>query len=134
MQYLGKMIIGDVTLPLFDGVFKILYLIITLRLISQRNFPDWQIAFEKADAIMIVNWVQIMNNHHKAVKALKDTDLFRGKWPWCMLLHAENLSKSFKQDRPVSNRLPISADFFLLIFQSGLFPHSYIVFYGVSVD
>ncbi len=40
MQYLGKMIIGDVTLPLFDGVFKILYLFITLRLISQRNLPD----------------------------------------------------------------------------------------------
>ncbi len=57
MQYLGKMIIGDVTLPLFDGVFQILYLFITLRLISQRNLPDWQITFAKADAIMIVSSV-----------------------------------------------------------------------------
>lgn len=132
MQYLSKIIIGDVTFsPLWWCIQNTIsdYHIKT-------DFTDWQIAFEKADSIMIVNRVQIMNNHHKAVRALKDADLFRGKWLWCLLLHAENLfSKSPKQDRPVSSCLAIAPYFrwfFLFIFQNGLFPHSYIVLYDVS--
>lgn len=78
---LAKWSLEKLHLALFDDIFKRLCLIITIRLISQLNLPDWQITFEKADSIMIVNGVQIMNNHHKAVKALKDMDLVGGNWP-----------------------------------------------------